>query len=193
MAWIALALGLLTLAPPSVVTDPVYPPNAVAGGAVVAALEIQKGAVTAVEILSGAEPFAGSVRQALSTWRFPAMVVRARVPVVVVFAGPNLLPAASAGESRPRGTRRSDDLPLPSRLSEPVYPPNAWGGGAVTLRLEIDPSGAVRRSAVVKALGAFTDAAREAIAQWRFTPARPGRSDEALAVVVFRPPVLSSR
>jgi TonB family protein len=172
----------------------VYPPNAVAGGSVVAALEIQKGAVTSVDILSGGEPFAGSVRQALAAWRFPSMVVRARVPVVVVFAGPNLLPAAPAAGDHARASRRSEgDLPLPSRLTEPVYPPNAWGGGAVTLRLEIDRSGAVRRSAVVRSLGAFTDAARAAIGQWRFTPARPGRSDEALAVVVFRPPVLSSR
>src|SRR5205809_637128 len=65
-------LGLLLLSGmrPVSVVDPAYPPNVLAGGTVIATSSVNKGSVEGVTIVSGDEPFAGSVMAALKAWRF---------------------------------------------------------------------------------------------------------------------------
>ncbi len=73
---------------PVLVTDPVYPPNALEGGTVVATLVIENGVVEEVAILSGEERFTKSVENALRAWRFPQSVTHARIPVITHFRTP---------------------------------------------------------------------------------------------------------
>lgn len=161
----------------------------------VAALDVRAGAVSRVEILGGSEPFAAATRQALAAWRFPPSVARARVAVVVCFSSPNLVAATRRAEYALPSARSGPEMPFPLRIVEPGYPPNASGGGAVTLRLQVDAAGAVRKVESIKTLGSFTEAATAAVSKWRFAPAVDAESRaheaEALAVMVFRPPVIA--
>ncbi|PYV08893.1 MAG: hypothetical protein DMG07_24500 [Acidobacteria bacterium] len=177
MRWISLALGLLSVASPISVSDPAYPPNAVAGAAVVAGLDVRGGLVSRVEILGGSEPFAAAARQALAGWRFPPSVARARVAVVVCFSSPNLTAATRPAEYALPTARSGPEMPFPVRIVEPGYPPDASGGGAVTLRLQVDAAGAVQKVESIKTLGSFTEAATAAVSKWRFA--------------LFRPPVIA--
>ena len=78
-------LVLLAQLQPVLVTDPVYPPNALEGGTVVATLVVENGVVEEVAILSGEEPFTESVEKAVRAWRFPPSVTHVRIPVVTHF------------------------------------------------------------------------------------------------------------
>jgi len=116
-------LGLLLLSGmrPVSVVDPAYPPNVLAGGTVIATLSVNKGSVEGVTIVSGDEPFAGSVMAALKAWRF-SPDVGARIPVVVYFRSPNLITASPAAQmiDPPHGSRRDRTLAYPVKVVDPV-------------------------------------------------------------------------
>ena len=191
-------LGLLLLSGmrPVSVVDPAYPPNVLAGGTVIATLSVNKGSVEGVTIVSGDEPFAGSVMAALKAWRF-SPDVGARIPVVVYFRSPNLITASPAAQmiDPPHGSRRDRTLAYPVKVVDPVYPPNALGQGGAVVRLEIDQSGKVTRVDPLKSSGALTESFANAAREWRFLPAEDGKGhpvpSEALAVCVYRFPVVT--
>ena len=197
MTWLfVILLAAFALGDPISVTGPVYPPDAVAGGTVVAALQVIAGSVTQVEILAGEEPFATSARDALRGWRFKPRTGAERIPVVLNFRNPNLF-ALSPKDQDPTALRKShgpSDVPLPRHVVEPVYPANVIGQGSVILRLEIDDSGNVSDVNGVKSDGGLTDPCTKAVRAWKFAPARDqsGRQarSQAFAVCVFRDPVL---
>ncbi len=191
-------LLLLSGIQPVFVVDPVYPPNVLAGGTVIATLSISRGSVAEVTIVSGNEPFAESVMTALKAWRFSPEIADARVPVVVYFRNPNPMTASPAAQEvdLPRGSRRDRTLAYPAKVVEPVYPANALGQGSAVVRLEIDQSGKVTRVDPLKSSGDLARSFANAAPMWRFLPAEDDKGhpvpSEALAVCVYRLPVLAA-
>src|SRR5512138_1323347 len=84
-----------------VVVGPAYPPNAFAGGNVVAVLHVSSGAVAGVDVLSGDAPFAEPAQAALGAWRFDA-AQSGDVLVVVNFRTPTLYAIGSAAQKVPK-------------------------------------------------------------------------------------------
>ncbi len=178
---------------PVATVDPTFPPNAVGGGTVVASLDISNGSVTRINVISGAEPFAGSARTALAAWQFPPSPDTEHVTVVVDFAQPGMYAVGSA-RRRIAAPREEASGPYPRSVLDPQYPPNGSGQGSVVLAVDLDAKGAVGKVGVVKDLGAFTQAGVKAVQQWRFSPARDESGNKSAsrvyAVLVFRAPIL---
>ncbi len=178
---------------PVATVDPAFPPNAVGGGTVVATLEVSNGSVTSINVISGAEPFAGSARTALAAWQFPPSPDTEHVTVVVDFAQPGMYAVGSA-KRRIAAPRDAASGPYPRSVLDPQYPPTGSGQGSVVLAVDLDASGAVGKVGVVKDLGAFTQAGVQAVQQWRFAPARDASGNKSAsriyAVLVFRAPIL---
>jgi len=174
-------------------TDPVYPPNAVSGGTVVAQLQLSAGEVTSVTILSGEEPFADSCRSALARWRLPS-VRDGNELVIVHFRRPELY---HAGEDLEKisPTRSDESLAYPEFVVSPVYPANALGKGSVVLLADISAEGRVVDVRVLKSMGILTGASVDAVRNWKFVPARDKRGrkapSQAYTVMVFRFPVIA--
>jgi hypothetical protein len=173
--------------------DPVTPPNAATGGAVIAALHVSKGEVVRVSVLEGQEPFIEPAAAALAQWQFKDGR-SGRALAVVSFREPHLL---SMGETEERIPPASAPpaMPYPRVVAQPAYPPNAIDAATVTLRLEVSSSGTVASTEVLRGIGPFVEASVEAAKGWRFSPARMGGGDaiqsEVFAVFVFRAPVLA--
>lgn len=196
MSTLALALGILTLAKPIATPLPAYPPNATAGAVVVAALDVSSGRVERVSIVGGREPFAASARVALSGWRFPASIRRLRIGVVVAFRSPYLAFPGGTGELTVPASARPSDMPFPTRIVEPPYPPNAAGDGAAVVRLAIDATGSVVEATAIRNSGSLTGSCVDAARRWTFAPAldaaRRPTASETFVVCVFRSPVIPS-
>lgn len=188
-----LALFAAAASDPVTTVDPAFPPNAVGGGTVVATLDISNGSVTRVNVITGAEPFAGSARTALAAWQFPPSPDSEHVTVVVDFAQPGMY---AVGSTKRRITAPLEEAsgPYPRVVLDPRYPPNGAGQGSVVLAVELDAGGVIGKVGVVKDLGAFTQAGLQAVQQWRFLPARDSsgnkRPSRVYAVLVFRAPIL---
>jgi TonB family protein len=198
LAIISCVLAVALTKPISVV-EPAYPPNAVAGGTVVATLQIVSAEVREVTILTGDEPFASSTRVALKSWQFSPGDAHIRLPVIVSYRNPALLTSAAAVQnlSPPALTKENQSLPYPIQIVESGYPPNALGQGSAVLQISIDAAGSVARVETVKSLGSLTEACTSAVRKWRFRPAqnRQGRRipSDAFAVCVYRMLVTSGQ
>ena len=178
---------------PVTAVDPAFPPNAVGGGTVVATLQVLNGSVTGVNVISGAEPFAGSARAALAAWQFPPSSDTERVTVVVDFAQPGMYSVGPA-KRRLAAPRGGSSEPYPRTVLDPQYPPNGAGEGSVVLAVDLDATGGIGNVGVLKDLGAFTQVGLQAVQQWRFSAARDAsgnkRPSRVYAVLVFRAPIL---
>lgn len=174
--------------------EPAYPVAAYQGGTVVAVLELAKGSVKNVRILSGDKPFAEPAAAALRQWRFPADRTNPAL-AVVNFRGPNLY---SMGSSEHAVDARAvpDSLPRPRSVTEPRYPPKSLGQGSAILQLSLTRKGTVAEARVLKGASDLAQACTEAVRTWKFDPPRKMHADapapEAFAVCVFRQPVLSA-
>lgn len=73
-------------------------------------------------------------------------------------------------------------------VAEPLFPPNASGGGTVVAELKL-ADGAVKHVGVLSGEEPFAASCESALAQWNL-PGEPG--DRALVVVYFRAPQLYS-
>jgi TonB family protein len=175
---------------PISLAEPVYPPNAIAGGTVVAVLSISPGGAVKVTIVNGEGAFAESALHALRSWRFTGS---AQEPILAVvnFRDPNLYSALPSG-TRPTGPPPGFKLPYPKLVLDPAYPPNSLAQGTVVLKAEISSAGIVQDTEVLKGLGGMTQSAVDAVKHWRFSPARDSRgqirSAVVYAVLVFRRP-----
>jgi TonB family protein len=175
--------------------DPLYPPNAVSGGSVVAELHFAKGAVVNVTILSGEEPFADSCKSALAQWRMQSEQDTHEL-VVVNFRQPNLTTySSSANKQLVRTPKTDSSLPYPKNVMEPAYPANAFGQGSVVLKMDITAEGRTANLQVVKPLGVLTNTSIDAVRQWEFFPRQDSKGakipSHAYAVLVFRFPILT--
>jgi hypothetical protein len=174
------------------VVDPVYPPNAVGGGTVVAQVSLAHGAVKKISILSGAEPFVSSCKTALAQWSSPSEPDGNEL-IVVHYRRPELI-SAGAPEQKIGYSKPAELLPYPKYVVEPVYPPTGSGQGSVALLADISVDGRVSGLRVIKSLGAFTGVSMDAVKKWEFVPARDSRgkttASHAYVVLVFRFPVM---
>ena len=192
-----LALGFLLLAFAQAVTvvGPGYPPNAVAGGTVVALLHISSGSVSGIEVLQADNPFGAAARAALSGWRFNDSD-NGNVLVVFSFRAPTLYstgdPTRHLSAAKPL-----TGLAFPKTIVPPAYPPTSQAEGSAVLRLDVNTEGSVSRVRIVKDLGDITSACVAAARSWRFVPAldkiRISVPSEVYAVCVVRRPVVISR
>jgi TonB family protein len=189
--------GLLTLALIEAVTviGPAYPPNAIAGGTVVAVLHVSAGSVNGIDILQGDDPFIAPVRSALGGWRFKDSE-ESDILVAVDFRSPSLYPIGSPTRNI-APAHAVLGMAYPEKLVDPAYPSNSLAEGSVVLDIEISETGSVSKVKVLQGAGGITDACVSAVKDWLFAPARNKQgvavTSKAYAVCVVRRPVLSKR
>ena len=182
---------LLLFALISHVVDPLFPPNAVMGGTVVAQVHFAGGKAKSVKVLSGEDPFADSARAALLKWQGDSGEDSDEV-VIVHFRHPYLYHVADSSEeiapAQPKGS-----LPYPKTVISPAYAPNTSAQGSVVLRLEISSEGRVVKVAILQRLGDMTTSSIDAVRSWVFTPPEDEKGakqpSHAYAVFVYRFPV----
>ncbi len=176
---------------PLAILPPVYPPEAISGGTVVAALHLFRGSVASVEILSGAEPFVSYALPALYRWRFVPHPGRADVLVVVRFRQPDRFSMGGLAQTVPPEMTVEPGLPYPTEIVDPAYSTEGPAAGSVVLQLNISPTGYVLGVRVIKPLGALTETSAIAALNWHFQPAMGAYGgnvpSQALAVMVFSP------
>lgn len=98
----------------------------------------------------------------------------------------SLLVAASAADVFEAARRVAGGPPA-------AQPPYAAGGGEVVLEVRLAASGVISEVRTILDGPPFTDPLREAVARWRFEPAKAAGAPVASAVLVagvFRPPAL---
>jgi hypothetical protein len=191
-----LALGFLLLAFAQAVTvvGPGYPPNAVAGGTVVALLHVSSGSVSGIEVLQADSPFGDAAKAALSGWRFKDSD-DGNILVVFSFRAPTLYSTGDPTRHLP-AAKPVTGLAYPKTVVEPAYPPTSQAEGSTVLRLDVNAAGSVSRVRIVKDLGDATGACVTAARSWRFVPALDNKGisvpSEAYAVCVVRRPIVKS-
>lgn len=179
--------------PPSLVSAEVSadPWNVRSGG--IAAFDVtvdETGSVASAEIVQDVAPYSEMLRDSLRRWRFePARAqgraVRSRVLVLGFFRPPEL---TFAPPERPRykQTTAPEELPWPTSVVVPPYPPNVLGSGKVLLEVEISDAGKVTGTRILNPGSPFDSAATGAAQAWGFRPAkRNGREVAARAFFVF--------
>ncbi len=186
------ALLVWALMEATTVVGPAYPPDAVAGGMVVAVLHVSAGAVSKISIQQGDAPFVEPAKAALARWRF-SPGESSDTLVVIVFRAPTLFSVGSSSRSLD-DKNALPGLAYPRRVTDPAYPPNSLAEGSVVLRLELSETGAVSNVKPVQGLGNLTPSCVAAVRSWQFAPAhnKKGSASKAYvyAVCVFRRPVL---
>jgi TonB family protein len=169
---------------------PVLPALAVGGGQVLLELTVgADGRVTEVKPLRTTPPFTEMLTAAVRDWRFrpaedadssnrgadsrsaaPAPVA-SRVLVAGVFRPP-ALNMPTLGEAPKEGAPASDELAFPLTLTPPAFPPQAIRGGVVLLEARVDRGGQAGDIKLLRSSVPFDDAARRAVSDWIFRPAR---------------------
>src|SRR5262245_50367394 len=125
--------------------------------------------------------------EALPGWRFePAREGGRAVPsrvLVLGFFRPPAISFAPPENPRYKNTTAPEDIPWPTAVSVPPYPPNALGSGKVVVEADISDAGRVTAARVVSPATAFDSAAADAARQWTFRPAT--RANRAIASRAF--------
>jgi TonB family protein len=78
--------------------------------------------------------------------------------------------------------------PMPTNLVVPEYPIDSVAEGTVVLQLTIDSNGRTANAQVVTDVFSLTEAAMDAVSQWKFCPAEKVGARVAVAVITFRRP-----
>jgi TonB family protein len=179
--------------PPRLVASELDPApwNVNSGG--IAACDVrldERGAVTSSELVQDVAPYGAMLSEAVRSWRFePAREdgrgVASRVLVLGFFRPPTL--SFPAPESpRYKSTVAPEELPWPTAVAVPPYPPNALGSAKVVLEADISEAGAVTHARLRTGPTPFDSAATDALRKWTFRPAkRGGRPVAARAFLVF--------
>ncbi|HEY7699679.1 MAG TPA: TonB family protein, partial [Vicinamibacteria bacterium] len=180
----------------------IQPPTALGGGEVLLELEVSSsGDVTGVAVLRTTPPFGDLLRQAASSFRFtparevkeraePPVAVDSRVLVAGYFRPPTFYDAPARGEVPQDVKPPSTDVPFPTTMVAPIYPPTVYFHMAQMAIIEVDVSadGKVTSSKVIRKAESedLNAAAAAAAKQWRFQPARrDGRAVASVACIVF--------
>jgi TonB family protein len=179
----------------------------VGGGEVLLEVSIDRtGAVTAMKPLRETATFTERMTQAVKTWQFtPAeadipMVrrkpggptteaVETKVLVAGVFRRPSVI-GVTFGEPIKDVAAASDDIPFPTSVVTPPYPPGTMSPGVVLVEVRVDASGNVTDAKLRIPSAGFESAALSTARQWKFRPAKPGGGAAAsVAYIVFGFPV----
>ena len=89
-------------------------------------------------------------------------------------------------DPRYKNTTAPAELPWPTSVAVPPYPPNALGSGKVVLEADLSDRGAVTKTRILTPPSPFDSAAADTARQWQFRPASRGNRDVASrAFLVF--------
>ena len=150
----------------------------------------ERGGVTRTDVVQDVAPYGAMLADAVRSWRFePAReggrAVASRMLVLGFFRPPSLTFAAPE-TPRYKSTAAPEELPWPTSVTVPPYPPNALGSGKVLLEAEVSEAGAVTSTRRLSPAGAFDDAAVQTVNAWRFRPARHlGREVPSRVVLIL--------
>jgi outer membrane biosynthesis protein TonB len=177
-------------------------PEALGGGEVVLELAVDSsGAVTRVEHLRVTPPYADVLAGSAAAWRFePATelideriaAVPARVLVVALFRPASFYAGPAPGIPPQVRAVPSPQLPTPTSLVMPAYPPTATGSGIVLVEIEMTARAEPRGYRILRPASGFDGAALDAVRAWRFgVPQAASASDRLFvyAVLGFRAPL----
>lgn len=179
----------------------------VGGGEVLLEVSVDRtGVVSGIKPLRETATFTERMTQAVKTWRFtPAEVeipadrrqpggpttepVGTRVLVAGVFRRPSVI-GVTLGEPIRDVATASTDIPFPTSLVTPPYPPGTMSPGVVLVEVRVDAGGSVSDAKIRIPSPGFDSAALSTARQWRFRPSRPGGANAAaVAYIVFGFPV----
>lgn len=175
-------------------TVPAQPRQVLGGGQVLIEVTVSRGGqVSQLANLRTTPPFTDLVLDVVRGWTFrPAEqaqedgtvdAVESKVLVAAMFRPPTLLNTPGVGEVPRDVGSPSEEVPFPTAIAEPFYPPGALGERVVLLEVEVRADGTVRGLRVVRSGAGFDQTATDALAQWRFRPAR--RNGEAIAAFAY--------
>lgn len=176
---------------------PLPPPTVVAGGQVlIEALIDQSGRPVRTTILRTTPPYEQAVTAAVMRWQFePAQAVQedgthaavaSKVLVAAVFKPPTFPEGPTLGEAPKDLGGPSPDVPYPSSIAIPPYPPMALAGSVVMFELLIDERGSVARLRPISSDPGFDSVATDAVWSWKFRPAAmSGKPVRSVAYVIF--------
>jgi TonB family protein len=179
----------------------------VGGGEVLLEVTVDRtGSVSGIKPLRETATFTERMTQAVKGWVFapaetemPAAqrkpggptteAVEAKVLVAGVFRRPSAI-GVTLGEPIRDVATPSNDIPFPTAIVTPAYPPGTMSPGVVLVEVRVDGSGAVTDAKVRVPSPGFDSAALEAARQWKFRGATSaGASGPAVAYIVFGFPV----
>jgi TonB family protein len=180
---------------------PVQPPKALGGGQVLFEVTVEAdGAVSEIATLRSTPPYTEALQKAVSHWRFhpareigceeleEAVAVQSKVLVAGVFRPSTFYDGPSPGEVPEEGGLPSTEVPFPTIMASPRYPPTAigYGGRVLLVEVEVGEGGKARAVKVVLSASGFDSVSIEAARQWRFRPAqRRGGAVASFAYIVF--------
>jgi TonB family protein len=179
----------------------------VGGGEVLLEVSVDRtGAVTAMKPLRETATFTERMTSAVKTWRFtPAEAdipvsrrkpggptteaVDTKVLVAGVFRRPSVI-GVTFGEPIKDVAAASNDIPFPTSVVTPPYPPGTMSPGVVLVEVRVDLSGNVTDAKIRVPSAGFDSAALSTARQWKFRAAKPGGATAAsVAYIVFGFPV----
>src|SRR5215510_10860499 len=168
---------------------PALPVLAVGGGQVLLELTVDPdGRVSDVKPLRTTPPFTEMMMEAVREWCFrPAQDARTAVGSKVLVAGvfrPPALNMPTLGEPPKEGAPASAETAFPLTTIQPAFPPLANRGGVVVIEARVDRVGGLADMKVLHSTPPFDDAARSALANWVFRPARVNGADASSYVYV---------
>ena len=190
----------------SVPTLPVISTD-VGGGEVLLEVTVDRtGAISVIKPLRETATFTERMTQSVKTWRFkPAEKdipeaqrkpggpsterVDAKVLVAAVFRRPSVI-GLTLGEPVRDVAAASADIPSPTSIVPPAYPPSALSPGVVLVEVQVNAIGAVSDANVRLSAPGFDSVALSTASQWKFRPAKSGGANApAVAYIVFGFPV----
>jgi TonB family protein len=179
----------------------------VGGGEVLLEVSVDRtGAITGIKPLRETATFTERMVQSVKTWRFtpaeapiePALrkpggpatqPVESKVLVAGVFRRPSVIGVTLGAPIQDVATA-SIDIPFPTSIATPTYPPGTLSPGVVLVQVSVDAGGRVTDATIRVPAPGFDSAALDAARQWTFRAARPsGSSAPAVAYIVFGFPV----
>jgi TonB family protein len=162
---------------------PEIPPLAAEGG--LAGIELRvtaSGIVREAIVIDDSPPYSESIQKAARQWTFQG--AEGPVAVVGLFRAPTLLGGAPPPPRRLASP--SPEVPYPTSIATPAFPPQALESGVVMLEVEVDEKGGVEEVEILADAEGFSAAAVEAARKFRFKPAeRDGRAVRARAILIF--------
>jgi TonB family protein len=179
---------------------PPIPTHAAGAGEVLLQVSVSPaGTVRDVIVLRSTAPFTALMTTAVQAWQFrPArqdVPVESSVLVAGVFRPPTINTPSLGGQPSDLESP-GRNIPFPTRIVTPPYPPRAIDNAAVLVEVQVGPSGNVTDAKALSKTSGFDDAAVDAARRWVFRPAEMDAGPiQAVAYVVFgfRQPITNSR
>jgi TonB family protein len=175
---------------------PPVPTHAVGGGEVLLEVHVtHSGSVNGITVLRTTPPFTDLMTTAVQAWRFqPAQQdgpVESTVLVAAVFRPPTF-DAPTLGRGASNAATPGREIPFPTKMVTPLYPPRAIDNLAVLVEARVGSSGNVTDAKIVGATSGFDGAALQAAREWLFRPAESSSGPVPSIVYIvfgFRQPV----